>query len=409
MSASFVYEALDGRGARASGRLRAASEPDARRQLAALGLHPLRLGLDAAGANAPNSAATTAAAAGTALSPRALEALVRQLAKMVQAGLPLERALTIAAGSGDARSGAGIAAAVLKRLREGRSPSAAFAEDPLNFDATFVALVQAGEVSGKLGEAFGEIERITTAANRLRSRLSSALIYPAILGLVALGSIYVILGHVIPSFRPLLPPDASALPLAARLAFGLAGMLEGVWLPVASGGLLGVLLALRRWRGPQGARRAQRLASRLPVLAPIMRDAQLSRLCRVLGTLLVRNVLLVQALDIAGRVLVDPALAAGLTQVRSALATGKSLSAAMREAALAPSSVLQLVAVGEETGDLGAMLLRAADLLEEDLDRRLARLLTLLEPGILAVVGLCIGGLLYGLFSAILAINNVVL
>lgn len=411
---SFRYDGLDARGQRTRGAITARSAKDASDDLRARGVHPIQVvavgGAVVSGVKpvARRPAARAQTGAPPKLSARDLELLFSQLAKMVSAGLSLERALsTVEQGEvGSARSA--VAGAIVRGMRAGLSPSRAFAADAANFDSSALALIRSGEMTGDLGPALSELERLIVARNQLKSKIRTALIYPGILGLVALGSVLTILLVVVPQFEELVRGHMDRLPLSARAVFWLSETLRQLALPIGVAVLVGLGLALRSLSRGSFERGVMGVVGRFSFGRALIVKEQSASLFRMLGTLVSRQVLLVPALDVARQSVNDAQIGAAVSQVRERLVSGVRLAQALSETGVFPSIAVQLANVGEETGDLGPMLLRAAQMLEDDLERSTKLFLIWFEPILLVVIGGTIGGLLYGLFSAILSINTII-
>jgi general secretion pathway protein F len=426
---AFRYDALDARGRKTSGVIDAVNKNEVLTFVRAKGWHPIEVTSAAPGPSQTSRPSPSAGASPSNLSsgklstvqrnsgqsrtqslvlkPKLQLQLVRQLGQMVSAGLPLDRAMTIIASSEATPHVAAAANAISIALRRGASPSTAFAEAGA-FDGAFLAMIKSGESSGQLGATLLEIERLMGQQQQLKARIRSALLYPAILLIVALVSVLMILLVVIPKFEPVIGPHRDSLPLPAQIVFGLSEFVQ------AYGWLLGLGAAALTMAAVQAARAGTlepasvKLFSRLPGLSGLFQSSQVSRTCRSLGSLLARNVLLLNAMELVADNGQAESTRAALRTIQDRLRSGVPLSLAMRETGAFPPLTLQLIAVGEETGELPKMLTRAADLLDEDIDSATKRFLIIFEPALLVGIGILVGGLLYGLFSAILSINEAV-
>lgn len=396
-TAQFRYSFLDKGGKVAVSHIEATSRAEAMVRIRGLGHHAIVVEQDAGGQPSSRKRLLSAAAGSQ---------LIGQIARLLAAGVTMEYALDMATDDSDA----GIVAARMRALlRAGASPSAAAAQLPEAFDPADVALIQSGENTGDLSGAFAEIERLMLKRKVLQDRLRSALIYPAILILVATGSVLLILLHVIPQFEPMIADTTATLPLAARFVFGLSAIMQSV------GWLIGLVFAAgfvwlaRAASTGQLEQVAARHASRMPVLKSVFGDFAVARIARLLGTLLSRNISLVPAIDITRGAASTPEHATSLLAVRKSLQDGATLRASLQASGAFPVFLVRMVQVGEETGNIGAMLMRAADVIEERAEQQMQRFVILFQPMVLIVIGIIIGGLLYGLFSAILSINQTIL
>jgi general secretion pathway protein F len=342
------------------------------------------------------------------LPPRELQLFFGQLATMVNAGLMLERALKTIEQSANGTSRAHVAAQLSSRMRQGLTPSRAFAQDTHNFDASMIAMIRSSELTGDIGLVLAEIERLITSRNQLRSKIQTALIYPAILGVVALGSVLTILLVVIPQFAGLVASHKERLPVAARAVFWLSQTVSDLAWPLLGLVTLSVALTARAARTHGLATVGAKIARVIPGGREIANKAEAAAFLRLLGTLLSRKVRLLPALDVASQVLGPNALGEAVGLMRERLKVGASLASALQETGQFPAVAVQLARVGEETGQSGPMLTRAAVMLEDEFERLSKLFIIWFEPMLLAGIGLIIGGLLYGLFSAILSINTLV-
>jgi general secretion pathway protein F len=408
---SFVYRAIDAHGRPQHGVIEAASEQDVLAQLRAKQIHPVSVSSSATTRTPPHQALakTVGGHARGAVKPRDVESLLRQLARMVQAGLSIDRALAVLSTGGGSVGIVLLAGEIRGQLRLGRSVHAAFAAFPSLFDPGILALIAAGDGPGKLGMALGEAEKLIVARNQTTTRIRSAMIYPSILAVVALASVLAILLYVIPKFRGLLTMQDDALPFASRIVFALSDVAVGAgpWLLVGLALIVALIIRSAMRGGIEQAFLS--LFSFMPGLSNVVADGATSRLLRLLGTQLRSGVPLVDALKVTSDSLGTGPAGAAMNAIRSEVRGGKALSRGMRQAGLFPELALQMLEVGEETGDAGGMLVRAADILDEKTDQDIKRIFIVFEPMLLVVMGLIIGGLLYGLFSAILTLNQSVL
>ncbi|MGQ9372088.1 type II secretion system F family protein [Azospirillum sp. ST 5-10] len=342
------------------------------------------------------------------LKPARHLALVRELATLLDAELPLEEALALVAGlSADAREKA-LVAGVLAALRGGRPLSAALADSGA-FPADQVALVRAGEASGALAAVMGNLARALERAHALRERVRSALIYPTILAAAAIGSVVLLLTVVVPSFEPLFADTGRALPPATRLLLDLSAAVEAGALPALAALALAALGIARARRAPATAAALDGWALRLPLVGGLIGRIEAARFARTLGTLLGNGVALLPALELAATAVANRHLAAAVAAAAEHLRGGGRLGERLLATPGWPRLAGELVRVGEETGRLPAMLLRAADLLEEESGRTMDRLVALITPAVTLVLGGVVAGVVVALLSAVLAVNEVAL
>jgi len=342
-----------------------------------------------------------------ALTPANLEALARHMARMLRANVTAERAVVILAQNPDDKPLAAIGSHLLNGVRSGQSLSAVFADILSPEDRFYSVLVHSGEAVGDLASAFEQVERLIVKRNELTKRVSASLVYPLVLSVVGMVSLMLILLFVIPQFQGLLEISNTTLPWAAEMVFGLSSTVQSLQLPLAVMAGLLVYLAIRTIRKGNLHLLLLRLFSIMPGMKEVPSFAEISNFARLLGVLSGNQVKLVQALSIASQTMNDRKLRAGAEDALSQIKQGTSLTKALSASGLFPLSLVQMVQIGEETGELGPMLVRAADLLDNDLDARVKRFLILFEPMVLLFLGLFVGILLYGLFSAILSVNDI--
>lgn len=327
------------------------------------------------------------------------------LASLLEVGLPLERALEITIRGAARRDVAGALASARQRVREGGKLADALAEYPALFPAVAVGLVRAADRGGHLAEAVRRLAEHLERERALRARLVSALTYPLLLVGTGALSLAVLLLFVLPRFVTILDDAEAALPRSTALLLATSTLLGRIW-PLL---MLGVLIApvvWIRWRATErGRERTDALLLRLPLVGPLRARYASARLARTLGTLLSGGLPLVPALEIAGDASGDMAVGAQVRTTREEVRRGEALSAALRRRQTFPFIFVRLVEVGEETGQLEVMLERVAALLDAELERRLDRLVSLIEPTLILLFGVLVGFVALSLLQAIYGVH----
>ena len=330
-----------------------------------------------------------------------LALFTRQLAVMVDAGLPLVQSLDIL---GRQERHPMLARSILKVRREvegGSSLAAAMRTQPRTFDALYTNLVAAGETGGVLDAVLKRLAGHIEKTVRLKRDVTSALVYPATVVAAAAIVVGLILWKVVPAFSTLFEGLGAELPLPTRTVIGASDLVVRhgwVGLAAAAAGVV----AVRRYRTTVPGRLASdRMLLRAPLVGPLLRHVAVSRIARTLSTLLGAGVPIVQALDIAARTAGNAAMERAVVSTRIGIERGKPLSVPLRAAAVFPPLVVQMVQVGETTGSLDAMLARLADFYEEEVDRAVRQLLTLLEPVLIVVLGAVVGGIVISMYLPI--------
>jgi general secretion pathway protein F len=331
----------------------------------------------------------------------------QQLATLVEAGLPLERALVILGDVAVSRRLRQIVQDVTQSVRAGSTLADALARhQPRPFSRLYVNTVRAGERGGVLELALRRLAEHLEAARELREAIISALIYPALLVVVGTGAVIFLLTFVLPRFAVILADLGQALPLPTRLVLGLSEGLLAYWWAIAAA-VLAVAVAWQTVaRSDAGRLRLDTGLLALPVAGEVLRKVEIGRAIRTLGTLLSSGVPLLSALDVtregAGNRVVSNALAA----VHGGVKRGEGLARPMADTGAFPPLVVHMVRVGEETGRLDDMLGRVAGTYEREVRVAVRRLVATLEPAIIVVLGLVVLAIVLAILLAILSVNE---
>ncbi len=395
------------------GQLEAPGRPDAFRQMEGLGLRPVSLsehadGTPAEGASLPFSIGKIPLKLKSDKIPaRSLENFTRLLSSLLAAGVPLSRALVILYR--DAASTA--AAAKWKEIHDlvidGMSLADAMAKSPDVFPRVYVAMVQAGETGGFLDLVLSQIADFQSREKELRSKVTSAMLYPCILVVLALGVLTFLLVFFIPNFEKLFKGFGAALPLITQLIIAASQAARSYGLFVLAAIFLVGVLVRGSVMSEKGRRVWEGLALRAPVVGTLLSQFAMARFCRMLGTLLGAGVPLVQGLNVArksigNQILVD-AVSASIERVQAGGRLGESLADCR---GLFPGSVVEMVSVAEESGRLDAELVRIASVTEGDLDRQLKTAVAFAEPLMLFIVAGFIGTIFIGMLLPIFTLQQ---
>ena len=340
------------------------------------------------------------------LDKAALGELTRELAIMLAAGQDLDRALRfVVENTRNARARA-VLGNVRDKVRGGSSLAAALAGEPRSFSKLYIGLVRAGEAGGTLPATLDRLATLLERERSLSANLRSAMIYPALLIVAAIGSIVLLLDYVLPQFAPIFEQAGAQLPAATRALMTL-GTVVGVatpWLLVAllAGGFIARQLLLR----PAYRLRLDRLLLRLPIVGGLMRETLAARLTRTLGSLLQNGVPLIQALGIVKDALGNLAAAAAIEAATVGAKGGAGLARPLAAAGLFPARTIHLLQLGEEAAQLATMALKAADIHDEQARLMVQRLVALAVPMITIVMGLAVAGIVSALLTAMLSLND---
>ena len=337
---------------------------------------------------------------------RDLALFSQQLARLLKANLPLDRALEILTTlAGDKRSG-DVVRRTLERVRDGAGLAEAMAAQEPAFPHAYVSMVRAGEVGGALQAVLARVADFLTRSEAIRQKVASALIYPAVLVVVAVLAVALVLTVVLPQFEPLFEEAGARLPASTRLVMFLGdGLRDGWWV-----GLLALALGAVAWQRlmqrPEIARRRDRLVLALPVVGGLVTRFEIGRFSRTLGVLLANGVPAPQALALSGAVVGNRVIAGAVETVSARFKEGEGLSTLLFRTGRFPDLSIQLIRIGEETGRLDEMLQEVAEIYDQEVQRLLERLLTLLVPAITVTMGMIIALIIVAIMTAVISIND---
>jgi len=402
-------------GVLATGFLDAANRSEAIRQMESRGLKPIRLS-ESSTETAPKPAAATAENAEARpfwrmqtarkgkINARTLENFTRLLSSLLASGVSFSRALVIL----HREATSPIAREKWKEIHDcvidGMSLSAAMARSPETFPRVYVAMVEAGEAGGFLDVVLAQIADFQAREKDIRSKVLSAMMYPIILLVLALGVLVFLLVFFIPRFQLIFRGFNTALPLLTQLIVKTSEIVRSYG-PFVVAGIVIAGLAIRKWlQSPDGRRTWEGWVLRLPVVGPLLAEFAMARFTRMLGTLLGAGVPLINALNVARRSIGNQILVDAVSESIDRVKEGKPLGISLaRNRTLFPGAVVEMISVAEESGRLDQELLRIANVTEGDLDRQLKTAVALVEPVMLFVIAAFIGtifiGMVYPIFS----------
>jgi general secretion pathway protein F len=332
----------------------------------------------------------------------------RQLGTLIDSGLSIPQSLEIVGQASDSERIAVLARSLHHKVRQGMSLSEAMGPHEDVFDTFYRAMVEAGEAGGVLGESLGRLAGYLEKSSQLRSAVHSALIYPAVLLSVALVSVVILVAIVLPQFETLLRNVPGTLPLPTRLVFATAEFMR-TWGPVTLAGLLLGGYALRLWLRDVLARRwFDRSLLSLPLVGRLVTLIEFERVLRSLSALVNNGVGLTRAIELVTAVAHNRAVSAAVRDVNLLIKQGERLSDALGTQPVVPRLAVQLIKVGEESGALAAMLLRLADMFAQDVEITLRRLVSIIEPALIVLIGLLVATIVLSLLTAIVGINAII-
>ena len=346
---------------------------------------------------------------GGRISDKDIALFTRQLATMMKSGVPLLQAFDIAMkGSGNAALSR-LLNDIRTDVETGLNLSQAFAKHPVHFDKLFCNLVAAGEQAGILDSLLDRIATYKEKILAIKSKIKSALFYPAAVVVVAGLVVSVMMLFVIPEFKSVFSSFGADLPAPTMMVIAMSDFFVQSWYLVF-GALIGaiVFIAWSYKRSTAMQIALDRTLLRFPVIGPIIRKATVARWTRTLATMFAAGVPLVEALDSVGGAAGNYVYLVATRQIQSDVSTGTSLTVAMQSSDVFPTMVVQMVSIGEESGQLDAMLSKVADFFEQEVDDAVAGLSQLLEPIIMVFLGTVIGGLVVAMYLPIFKLGSIV-
>jgi type IV pilus assembly protein PilC len=325
----------------------------------------------------------------------------RQFSTMIDAGLPLVQGLTILSEQTENKTFQNVLKKVTKDVEGGSSLAEALKKHPKVFDALFVNLVAAGEVGGILDTILQRLAAYIEKAEKLKSRIKSAMTYPIIVVAIAILVITVILIFVIPVFQEMFESFGSALPAPTQLVVDMSEFVKGN-IHYLIGALILFVFAFKKYRNTaSGRRQTDSLVLKLPIFGDLLKKVAVARFTRTLGTMISSGVPILDALEIVAKTAGNVILEEVILDVRSSIAEGQTIAEPLSETDIFPRMVVQMISVGEATGALDAMLNKIADFYDDEVDAAVETLTSMLEPLLMLFLGGSIGGLVVAMYLPI--------
>lgn len=396
----FAWEGSDKRGARVKGESRgnniALIKADLRRQ----GINPIKVS---------KKSTFFSNASKKQITPKDIAIMSRQLATMMSAGVPLVQSFEIIGRGHENPSMQDLLLSIKSDVEGGSSLTEALSKHPLYFDELYCNLVRAGEHAGILEGLLHKIAIYKEKIEAIKGKIKKAMFYPAAVVVVAFIVTAVLLVYVVPQFESLFKGFGADLPAFTLFVLALSKFFQAWWWAMA-GGIFGAVYTFieMKKRSRKLQHSLDRLMLKLPIVGPILNKAAIARFARTLATMFAAGVPLVEALQSVAGAAGNIVYSDAVLQIRDNVSTGQQLQLAMRQANLFPNMVVQMVAIGEESGSLDAMLSKVADFYEEEVDNAVDALSSLLEPLIMVVLGILVGGLIIAMYLPIFKLGSVV-
>ncbi|MEZ4411618.1 MAG: type II secretion system F family protein [Gemmatimonadales bacterium] len=332
----------------------------------------------------------------------------RQFATMINSGLPLVQSLSILASQTENKSLKEVTKQVVFDVEAGNTLADAFSRHPKAFSGLFVNMVAAGEAGGILDTILLRLATFLEKNDALIRKVKSAMVYPAVIMSVAAIAITVLLIFVIPVFQSMFASVNMELPLPTRIVIGMSEFLIGYWWAIAATIGAAVFLVRSYYKTPDGHRNIDKLMINSPVLGDVIRKSAVSRFTRTLGTLISSGVSILDGLEITAKTSGNRVIHDAVMESRASIAGGETIAAPLERSKVFPPMVISMIAVGEQTGGLDEMLSKIADFYDEEVDVAVGTLLSLMEPVMIVVLGVVVGGMVVAMYLPIFDMMNAI-
>jgi type IV pilus assembly protein PilC len=343
---------------------------------------------------------------GGGISQKEIAVFTRQFSVMIDAGLPLVQCLEILGTQQDNRLFQKILFEVRQDIESGATLADSLRKHPKAFDELYCNMVAAGETGGILDTILQRLSQYIEKIVKLRSAVRSAMVYPVAVITIAIAVVWIILWKVIPTFATLFAGLGAQLPLPTRITIALSKFIGAWWWLVFLTIGLGIFAIVRYHATYQGRRVIDGLLLKAPVLGMVLKKIAVARFCRTLGTLVSSGVPILEALEITARTAGNAVVEDAIMETRKSIEQGKTISEPLKSTKVFPSMVVQMVAVGEQTGALETMLNKIADFYEDEVDEATANLLAMLEPIMICFLGVVIGGIVISMYMPMFDLIN---
>ncbi|HET9150491.1 MAG TPA: type II secretion system F family protein [Gemmatimonadales bacterium] len=332
----------------------------------------------------------------------------RQFATMINAGLPLVQSLTILAQQTENKALKEVTKAVVYDVESGNTLADAFAKHPKAFSDLYVNMVAAGEAGGILDTILLRLATFLEKSDALIRKVKSAMIYPGVILTVAAAAVATLLIFVIPTFQSMFASVNMELPLPTRIVIGLSQLLINYWWAILAAIGLTIFGIKRYYATPVGRKNIDSMMLRAPVLGDLLRKSAVSRFTRTLGTLISSGVSILDGLEITAKTAGNRVIHDAVMESRASIAGGETIAAPLEKSQVFPPMVISMISVGEQTGGLDEMLSKIADFYDEEVDVAVGALLSLMEPVMIVVLGVIVGGMVVAMYLPIFDMMNAI-
>ncbi len=403
----FAFEALDRSGQKVKQEINASSKDDAIKQIRSQGLRPTRVQL--------RPGAAKKAATGDVKKKKKfilfdtvrsaqVTTLTSQLSILQDAGLPIVRSLKILEAQQKEGKLKGQLAAVSEDVESGSTFSEALAKYPRSFDRLYISMVKAGEAGGVLDVILNRLAGFMEKSEKLRKKVKGAMIYPAVVITVAVLILVVIMVKVVPAFQAMFDDIGQALPAPTQLLITISNLLKDYWYLIPGIPFLGLIAIKGVARTERGRRAIDAFKLRMPIFGMIIKKSAIARFCRTLGTLISSGVPILEALRIVKDAIGNVIISSAIEDVHGSIREGDTIADPLRQAGIFDELLVNMIDVGEETGELDKMLIKVADNYDMDVDIAVESMSSLLEPILIVSMGLVVGFIVISLFLPLVSI-----
>jgi len=398
---TFTYSARTPAGAIQTGEIDLPSRDEVNRWLARQRMIPIKVAEKNAGLNIEIKF-------GTGIKTRDIVILTRQFATMINSGLPLVQSLDILAKQSQNPALRKIIEQVLFDVEAGNTLADALRKHPKVFSDLYVNMVAAGEAGGILDVILLRLATFLEKNEALARKIKGAMVYPAVIFSVAIIAVVVLLTYVIPTFQEMFESAGVALPTPTVFVVWLSHSLKAYWMYII-GVVVGIVLLVRQtYRTSAGRLAIDKLLLRLPLFGDLLRKTAVARFTRTLGTLISSGVTILEGLEITARTAGNRVIHDAVMQARASIAGGETIAGPLRESGVFPPMVVQMINVGEQTGDLDGMLTKIADFYDDEVDAAVETLLSAMEPVMIVFLGVVVGGMIVAMYLPIFDMINAV-
>ena len=345
---------------------------------------------------------------GTGVSTRDIVIFTRQFATMIDSGLPLVQSLDILAEQTENVSLRKVIQEVLYDVESGHTLANAMGKQPKVFTELFTNMVAAGEAGGILDTILLRLAVFLEKNDALVRKIKCAMVYPGVIFSVVGAAVAILLIFVIPTFQQMFASAGIPLPLPTRIVIGMSAFLQAFWWAVIVG-LVGLVFLIRQtYRTPGGRLAIDRVTLSFPILGDLQRKAAVARFTRTLGTLVSSGMSILEGLEITAKTAGNRVIHDAVMGSRASIAGGETISGPLKESVVFPLMVVQMINVGEQTGGLDEMLTKIADFYDEEVDAAVETMLSAMEPIMIVVLGVIVGGMIVAMYLPIFDMINAV-